>query len=244
MSAKQRLLTALDGGLPDRLPATTHFVMPQFLDSCMGGIPEDQFFDACGWDPITYTTPHRPNADGREYFDPDQAAPGFLESRRIATDQWRVHSEPLAGHERPATRYRFVTPKGTLSMVLETDPFTAWVAEPLVKEKRDIDLIGEYMTAPKCDVAGSTGRPRRSASGDWSAAISAASTSSASPACWQDAACLVGHRADDHGDLRRPGLGARVSRHPPAAKARCSSQSLRGPATTSSNWAAATPRRR
>ena len=218
MTAKQRMLTALDGGIPDRLPVTTHFLMPQFLDSCMGGMSEDQFFDTCGWDPITYTTPHRPEAGGREYYDPDQAAPGFLESRRIATDNWRVELEPLAGHPHPATRYRFVTPKGNLTMVLETDPYTAWVAEPLVKEKRDIELIGEYVTAPKCDVAevnrvaetfGQRGLVRGYI------------------CCFErlrPAGDLAGRdlpggrRADDHGDLRRPGLGPRVSRYPLAAE--------------------------
>ena len=65
MTPKQRMLVALDGGVPDRLPATTHFMMPQFLESCMGGISEDEFFDTCGWDPITYTTPHRPDPAAR-----------------------------------------------------------------------------------------------------------------------------------------------------------------------------------
>ena len=97
MTPKQRMLVALDGGVPDRLPATTHFMMPQFLESCMGGISEDEFFDTCGWDPITYTTPHRPDPAEGEYYDPNQGEPGFLESRRIATDQWRVESEPEKG---------------------------------------------------------------------------------------------------------------------------------------------------
>ena len=96
MTSKQRMLTALDGGIPDRLPVTTHFMMPQFLKSCMGGISEDEFFDTCGWDPITYTTPHRPDPAKNEYYDPKQGEPGFLESRRIATDQWRVELEPVA----------------------------------------------------------------------------------------------------------------------------------------------------
>ena len=64
-----------------------------------------------------------------------------------------MHFEAIPGREHPTTRFRFVTPKGTLSMVLESDPFTTWVVEPLIKEKRDIDLIGEFVTAPKCDVA-------------------------------------------------------------------------------------------
>ena len=146
------MLITLDGGKADHLPVTTHFMMPQFLNSCMGGISEDEFFDTCGWDPITYTTPHRPDPAQNEYYDPEQAEPGFLESHRIASDNWRVHAEPIVGRANPATRFNFVTPKGALSMVLESDPNTAWVVEPLVKEKRDIDLIGEYVTAPKCDV--------------------------------------------------------------------------------------------
>ena len=59
----------------------------------MGGISEAEFFDACGWDPIMYVTPHRPDPARGEYFDPDQGEPGFLESRRIATDNWRVLCE-------------------------------------------------------------------------------------------------------------------------------------------------------
>jgi hypothetical protein len=51
MTFKQRMLTALDGHIPDRLPVTTHFLMPQFLRNCMHGISEDEFFDTCGWDP-------------------------------------------------------------------------------------------------------------------------------------------------------------------------------------------------
>jgi hypothetical protein len=192
MTSKQRMLTALDGGVPDRLPVTTHFLMPRFLEDCMGGISEAEFFDVSGWDPITYATPHRPAPNSGEYYDPEQAAPGFLESRRIATDNWRVHSEPVSGRKYPATRFRFVTPKGTLSMVLESDPFTTWVVEPLIKEKRDINLIGEFVTAPKCDVEevnrvveafGQRGLVR---------AYICCFDVFGQPGTWQDATCLVG----------------------------------------------------
>ena len=84
------MLTALDGGVPDRLPVTTHFIMPQFLEDCMGGMSEHEFFDVCGWDPITYTTPHRPDPDSEASTTTrNRPTPGFLESRRIA-------SRPLA----------------------------------------------------------------------------------------------------------------------------------------------------
>ncbi len=53
---------------------------------------------------------------------------------------------------RRLTRYRFVTPRRELSMTIEDAGYTAWVREPLIKEKQDIDAIGEFATAPKCDV--------------------------------------------------------------------------------------------
>jgi len=37
-------------------------------------------------------------------------------------------------------------------MVLQSNEYTSWVVEHLVKEKKDIELIAEFATAPKCDV--------------------------------------------------------------------------------------------
>ena len=152
MTSKQRLMTALQRGAADRLPVTTHHLMPYFLDKYMGGMSNQEFFEHFGLDPITWTVPHRPDPAAGEYFDPAQGAIGFLESRRIASDNWRVECEDVPGQAYADDRYRFVTPKGALSMVLQSNEHTAWVVEPLIKEKRDIDLIGEFVTAPKCDV--------------------------------------------------------------------------------------------
>ncbi len=192
MTPKERMLIALDGGVPDRLPVTTHFLMPHFLNVSMGGMSEAEFFDACGWDPITYTVPHRPDPARGEYYDPDQGEPGFLESRRIATDAWRVQCEAIPGQKRPTTRYRFVTPKGALSMVLQSDPFTAWVVEPLVKQKRDIDLIGQYVTAPKCDVAAVNRTAEAFGQGGLVRGYICCFDVFGQPGTWQDATCLVG----------------------------------------------------
>ena len=152
MTAKQRLLIALDGGIPDRLPVIGHYVMPWYLEKYMGGISVEEFYDTCGWDPVDHPTYHRPDESKGEYYDPLQKEIGFLESRRICTDNWRIEAETLEGRDYPSTRFRFVTPKGTLSMVLEIDQYTAWVTEYPVKEKKDIEVIGQYVTAPKCDV--------------------------------------------------------------------------------------------
>ena len=54
MNSKERMLTALRGECPDRLPATTHHVMPSFLDSHMDGASDQEFFDRFGLDPIRW----------------------------------------------------------------------------------------------------------------------------------------------------------------------------------------------
>ena len=152
MTAKQRLVTALERGVADRLPVTTHHLMPYFLDKYMGGMSNQACFEHFGLDPITWTVPHRPDTAAGEYFDPQQGAIGFLESRRIASDSWRVEWEDVPGQAYATTRYRFVTPKGVLTMLLQSNEHTAWVVEHPIKEKRDIELVAEFATAPKCDV--------------------------------------------------------------------------------------------
>ncbi|HBG28957.1 MAG: hypothetical protein A2Y10_03485 [Planctomycetes bacterium GWF2_41_51] len=152
MTSKQRMLIALNGGIPDRLPVTGHFVTPSYLNKYMEDISIEEFYDACGWDPITYPTYHKPDENKGEYYDPIQKEIGFLENRRICTDDWRIESETLPGRNYPAKTFKFVTPKGNLNMVLEFDEYSAWVTEYPVKKKDDIDLIGQFVTAPKCDV--------------------------------------------------------------------------------------------
>lgn len=152
MTSKERLVTAFDGGVPDRLPVTTHHLMQYFLDTYMGGMSHQECFDHFGMDAIVWFSPHKPDPSKGEYYDPLQDEPGFLECRRISTDQWRVFAEEVPGQKYETTRYRFATPKGELTMVLQANEHTAWVSEHIIKHKEDIDLIGEYVTAPKCDV--------------------------------------------------------------------------------------------
>lgn len=152
MTSKERLLTAINRGVPDRLPVTTHHLMSYFLNKYMGGISNQEFFEHFSLDAIHWTVPHRPDTSIGEFYDPDQGTLGFLESRRIASDQWRVERESIPDPRYETIRYRFVTPGGELTMVLQSNEYTSWVAEHLIKEKKDVDLIGEYATAPKCDI--------------------------------------------------------------------------------------------
>jgi uroporphyrinogen decarboxylase len=152
MTSKQRMLAALDRRQADRLPVTTHHVMQYYLDKYEGGISTQSFFDRHGLDPITWIVKHKPASGTGDYFDPLQGEPGFLEARRIWSSQWRTEWEDVPDDTYKTRRYRFVTPKGALTMVTQSNDQTTWVSEHPVKNKRDIDLIGEFVTTPRCDV--------------------------------------------------------------------------------------------
>jgi uroporphyrinogen decarboxylase len=99
MTSRERLLTALDRGVPDRLPVTTHHLMPYFLDKYMGGASSREFFDRFDMDAYYWTTPYRPDPDNGEYYDPLQTEVASTESRQIATDEWRIEQEVIPDTE-------------------------------------------------------------------------------------------------------------------------------------------------
>ena len=65
MNTKERFLNALEGKKTDRLPVTTHHLMPSFLKNYMGGASEQEFFDCFGLDPIKWIIAHTYD---REFF--------------------------------------------------------------------------------------------------------------------------------------------------------------------------------
>ena len=71
MRAKERFLTALKRKTPDRLPVTTHHIMPYFLERTMGGMSIQEFFDHIGLDPILWIVASRADSSRGEYFVPD-----------------------------------------------------------------------------------------------------------------------------------------------------------------------------
>jgi uroporphyrinogen-III decarboxylase len=187
MTSKQRMLTALEGGVPDRMPVTSHHVMPYFLDKYMGGMTYPEFFDHFDLDAIRWVLPTRPDADAGEYAATADNGPDY-----IGSDAWRITSENLPDPQYETIRYTITTPKGVLTTIIQSNEHTSWVTEHLIKDKRDIDLIGAYVTAPKCDVEqvnaevedfGERGLIRGHIPGF---------DLFGQPGTWQDAACLVG----------------------------------------------------
>ncbi len=192
VNARQRLLTALDGGQPDRLPATTHHLMPYFLDTYLGGVSEVAFFDRFGLDPITWVWDVKPDTARGEYWtqiDGDLAGGGV---RWISSDQWRIEAAALPSSQHKMARYNIVTPGETLSMVLEERSQTVWVVERLIKEKRQIDAIQRYAPAQLCDVEEVNRQADVLAGRGILRGAVPGFEIYGQPGCWQDAAVLYG----------------------------------------------------
>jgi uroporphyrinogen decarboxylase len=192
MNSKQRFLCALDRKKSDRLPVTTHHLMPSFLKNYMGGISDQDFFDYFGLDPIKWIIAYTYDASKGEFFDPTQVELGFLEAPRICTDNWRFTSEDISSQAYSTKRLNILTPVKTLSMVLQSDAHTTWLSEHVIKEKSDIDIIAKFMPAPKCDVDEVNKVADEFGEKGLIRAHIPAFDGFGQPGCWQDASCMFG----------------------------------------------------
>lgn len=193
MSSKQRLLTALEGGIPDRLPVTTHHLQDYFRNKYMDGMSDSEIFNHFGMDAIRWVGTYKPDASQGAYFDPQQEAPTNPRfNHHIVSDNWQITTESIPNNRYETIRYTITTPKGKLTTTLQRNEYTAWVSEHLVKEKSDIDLIGEYVTAPLCDVE----RVNQEAANFGEQGLIRGAICGfdiyGQPGTWQDAAVLVG----------------------------------------------------
>jgi len=191
MTPKQRFLAVLNGTLPDRLPVTTHHLMPSFLATYPGGMENEQFFDTYGLDPILWVNAHRPDTSKGAMPDPTHL-PGYLEPHRTVSDTWRVTSESLPHDRYATTRYTFVTPERNLTTVLQSNEHTAWVSERLIKNKTDIDIIAKYATMPLCDVEEVNRRADAYGERGMVRGTVACFDVYGQPGTWQDASVLFG----------------------------------------------------
>ena len=192
MTSRERLLAALDRRVPDRLPATTHHLMPSFLAG-MGGLTEREFFDRFGLDAICWTTPlEQPSP---VHVRPPGAGAGqVIASAEDGTSgaAWHLECEAVPDARYRATRYTFSTSRGKLTTLLQDDGHTTWVRERLVKEKRDIEIVEAIALEPRCDIEAVNAAV--DAFGDRGIVRGAVPGFPAygQPGCWQDAAVLFG----------------------------------------------------
>lgn len=192
MNSRERLLNAMGRCVTDRLPVTTHHLMPSFLGNYMNGISDQEFFDHFGLDPVKWIIAYTFDVSKGEYFDPTHTSQGFLEARRICTDNWRFSSEEIKGLSYPTKRLSIITPDKTLSMVLQADQHTTWLSEHVIKEKSDIEILARYMPAPKCDKDVINNASEEYGERGLIRGHIPCFDGFGQPGCWQDAACMYG----------------------------------------------------
>lgn len=192
MNTKERFIAALEHRPTDRLPVTTHHIMPSFLKTYLNGATNFEFFKHFGLDAIDWQMAYKFDPAKGEYYDPEHTEMGFLEARRVMSDNWIIKLEKLDGYDYATQRFNIVTPEKTLSMILQSNEHTTWVKEHLIKDKKDIDLIAKYMTYPLCDV--DQINEKAEVIGDIALLRGhiMAFEGFGQPGCWQDASCLFG----------------------------------------------------
>ena len=187
MTSKERFLTVLTGGIPDRLPATTHHLMPYFLKKYMNGMSNAEFFKTTGLDPIVWTNPVKADESKGDYC---EVSPSGVQ--RILNSDWNIIEEEIPNQEYQTFRFRFVTPKGELTIIRQKNEYTSWTTEHLVKKPEDIELIAEFCTAPLCDIDEVNRQADLLGTGGMIRGHICCFDGSGQPGCWQDAACMMG----------------------------------------------------
>ncbi|MCC6581051.1 MAG: hypothetical protein IT440_11475 [Phycisphaeraceae bacterium] len=176
MNSKERIMTALHKGKPDRLPAAVHQWQPYHLQKYMGGISALEACEQCGLDAQI------------QYFESmGQFWVKEADYTKFSTPQWRddvvfVKNDP----DDRVVHHTITTPGGVLTYKTAGDSKTTWLTEYLIKHDDDVDLIDKYMPVPSLslppitkthDAIGDRGILRGFVWGD-------------QVGCWQHAACL------------------------------------------------------
>ena len=192
MTTKERFLKAFAREKTDRLPVTTHHVMPYYTKKYLNGMTGREFFQHFGIDPIEWIMAYTFDSGKGEYFDPTHTNVGFLDAKRISSDNWQIKIEKLDDTKYRTERFNIITPEKTLSMILKSNEYTTYLTEPLIKEKNDIDLIAKYMTYPLCDVKAINKFAEEIGDSALVRGHIMTFEGYGQPGCWQDATCLFG----------------------------------------------------
>lgn len=131
MTSRERMLTALNNGRPDRLPCQVHGWMEYYLRKYVGTMDWMEANDRFGFDHAIYISPDY------EYSDHDLA-------------NWQVTVKDLGTMD---DGYRhsietIETPDGALKVHRARNEFTPWDVEPLVKTWDDFRIWAKWRPVP------------------------------------------------------------------------------------------------
>lgn len=131
MNSRERMLTALNNGRPDRLPCQVHGWMDYYLLHYLGGMDWWQAYEKFDMDYAIYVSPNY------TYGERDLA-------------RWKVdrkeHGQDEDGNHRWEETIH--TPKGTLHHAGAWNDITPWETEHLIKTQDDFKLWNEFYPIP------------------------------------------------------------------------------------------------
>lgn len=132
MTSRERMLTALNNGRPDRLPCQVHGWMPYYLKNYLGGMDQWQAFERFGMDHAIYVSP------SYVYDEQDMA-------------NWRVEctGRETDGNGNRCELYQITTPKGTLRRKVAYTEVTSYSTEYLLKDLKDFEIWNAYYPVPR-----------------------------------------------------------------------------------------------
>lgn len=177
MTAKERMLCALEKRKPDRLPVSVHQWQPYHLQKHLGGIDALEAFGRFGMD-----------AQIQYFQDMGQFWVTQADFTKSSTSQWQDEMRVVsADPDNRIVHHTIYTPGGTLTYKTGGDRRTTWITEYMIKRDEDVDLVRKYMPVPRLDPrpiadlydrVGDRGILRGFVWGDQAG-------------CWQHACCLM-----------------------------------------------------
>lgn len=177
MTPRERLMTALHLGKPDRLPISIHQWQGYHLDTYLGGITPLEAFRRFGLD-----------AQIQHFQDMGQFWLVGADFERFSTPTWRDQATAIDHDPDHRVCHHVIhTPGGELTYKTEGNRKTTWITEYLIKDEDDLELIDRYMPVPDLDPRpvqrlhdeiGDSGILRGFVWGDQAG-------------CWQHACCLI-----------------------------------------------------
>ena len=132
MNSRERMLTAVSNGRPDRLPCQIHQWMGYYLNTSLGGVDDFAAYERFGMDFAIYR------------------GPAYRYSPR-QREQWQVRRVELGTDAEGVNRWEthITTPKGTLHDAGAANQFTGWTTEHLIKTPADFALWEAYCPLPE-----------------------------------------------------------------------------------------------